>query len=74
MSSIVYFKYDCMICNIMSFLLLNIVLNITMFNLTSNLMETVVHKTYLSNVYHVYVYFSSSIQHAFFGETLNFSI
>ena len=45
MSSIAYFfKYDCMVCNIMSSQL-PIVVSITIFNVPSNLMEIVVQKT-----------------------------
>ena len=70
MSSIAYFyKYDRMICNIMSSLL-PFVVSITMFNLPPNLMEIVVQKTYLVVVYHVYVYFSSNI-HVLFWEMSN---
>ena len=55
MSSIAYFfKYDCMIRNIMSSQL-PIVVRITMFNVPPNLMETIVQKTYHSVVYHVRV-------------------
>ena len=74
MSSIAYFfKYDCMIHNIMSSLL-PIVVSITVFNLPPNLMETVVQKTYFPIVYHVHVYFSSNIQHVLFWETSNLPI
>ena len=74
MSSIAYFfKYDCMICNIMSSLL-PIVVSITVFNVLPNLMETIIQKTYLSIVYHVHVYFNSNIQHVLFWEMSNLPI
>ena len=68
-----FFKYDCMIHNIMSSLLL-IIVSITVFNLSPNLIETIVQKTYLSVVYHVHVYFSSNIQHVLFWEMSNLPI